>query len=129
MADKAVILVVEDHAIIRMAAVELVTAAGFEALEANSADEAIRILESRPDIHLVFTDVNMPGTMDGLKLAHYISYRWPPVKLIIASGKMLVEQKHLPKGARFFHKPYRESAILEAMHGMLVNAMGGHSPA
>jgi two-component system, response regulator PdtaR len=62
---KAVILVVEDNAVIRMGAVDLVIDAGFEALEASSADEAIRILETRPDIHLVFTDVEMPGTMDG----------------------------------------------------------------
>jgi CheY-like chemotaxis protein len=68
---KAVVLVVEDDALIRMCVVELVESAGFEALEADSADEAIRILEMRPDVHLVFTDVQMPGTMDGVKLAHY----------------------------------------------------------
>jgi two-component system, response regulator PdtaR len=125
MADgKGVILVVEDEALIRMGAMDLVTAAGFEAIEAENADEAIRILESRPDVHLVFTDIQMSGTMDGLKLAHYISDRWPPVKLIVVSGGTLVEQSHLPRGARFFRKPYQESSILEAMHGMLVDAMG-----
>jgi CheY-like chemotaxis protein len=118
---KAVILVVEDHAVIRMAALEFIKAAGFEALEAASADGAIHILESRSDIHLVFTDIEMPGTMDGLKLAHYIRTRWPPVKLIVASGKMLVEESHLPKGTRVFPKPYSDNSIVEAMHGLLAD--------
>ena len=74
---KAVVLVVEDTALIRMSAVHLVLEAGYEALEASDADEAIRILESRSDIDLVFTDVQMPGSMDGIKLSHYIRDRWP----------------------------------------------------
>lgn len=82
---KPVILVVEDSALIRMGAVDLVLHAGYEALEACDADAAIRILEVRNDIDLVFTDVQMPGTMDGIKLSHYIRDRWPPVKLIVAS--------------------------------------------
>jgi len=116
---KAVILVVEDDPIIRMGAVDLVMAAGFEALEASDADQAIRVLESRPDIHLVFTDVTMPGSMDGIKLAHYIRERWPPVKLIVASGQTIIEESQLPVGARFFYKPYDESSIVKAMTGML----------
>jgi CheY-like chemotaxis protein len=122
---KAVILVVEDSPLIRMGAVDLVVAAGFQALEASDADEAIRILEGRPDIHLVFTDVGMPGSMDGIKLTHYIRGRWPPVKLIVTSGKMIVGETHLPQGARFFPKPYDETAIVEAMMGMLSTANGG----
>ena len=122
---KAVILVVEDSPLIRMGVVELVAAAGFQALEASDADEAIRILEGRPDIHLVFTDVGMPGSMDGIKLTHYIRGRWPPVKLIVTSGKMIVGETHLPLGARFFPKPYDETAIVEAMMGMLSEAKGG----
>jgi CheY-like chemotaxis protein len=124
MINRKVILVVEDNAVIRMAGMEFVTTAGFEALGAASADEAIRILEARPDIHLVFTDIEMPGTMDGLKLAHYIRTRWPPVKLIVASGKTLIEESHLPNGARFFRKPYSDGSILEAMHGMLADVSG-----
>ena len=116
---KAVVLVVEDSALIRMGAVDLVTGAGFEALEASDANETIRILEARPDIHLVFTDVGMPGIMDGIRLSHYIRNRWPPVKLIVTSGKMTVDENYLPVGARFFRKPYDEIAIVEAMIGML----------
>lgn len=116
---KAVVLVVEDSAIIRMGAVDLVQSAGYEALEASNADEAIRILESRADIDLVFTDVQMPGTMDGIKLSHYIRDRWPPVKLIVASGKAILEESSLPEGSRFFSKPYNDHAIADAMADML----------
>ncbi len=102
---KAVVLVVEDTAILRMEAVDLVQSAGYEALEANSADEAIRILESRADIDLVFTDVQMPGTMDGIKLSHYIRNRWPPVKLIVVPGMEILEESSLPEGSRFSQSP------------------------
>jgi CheY-like chemotaxis protein len=117
--NRPVVLVVEDEALIRLGALDLLEAAGFEALEASNADEAIRQLEARPDIHLVFTDVEMPGTMDGIKLCHYIRERWPPVRLIVASGRMIVAESHLPQGARFFLKPYADSAIIEAIRGML----------
>src|SRR5579863_1733205 len=124
---KPVVLVVEDDPIIRMVAKHFVADAGYEALEAGSADEAIRILEARSDVHLVFTDVEMPGTIDGLKLAHYIFDRWPPVRLIVVSGKTLVEERHLPLGARFFPKPYDESALVAAMVDLLAGANGGRA--
>jgi CheY-like chemotaxis protein len=121
---KPVVLVVEDDPIIRMVATHFVADAGYEALEARSADEAIRILEARSDVHLVFTDVEMPGTIDGLKLAQYIRDRWPPVRLIVVSGKTLVKESELPFGARFFPKPYDESALVVAMIDLLVGASG-----
>ena len=116
---RAVVLVVEDGALIRMAAVDVVESAGYESLEAEDADAAIRILEARDDIDLVFTDVQMPGTMDGIKLAHYIRNRWPPVKLIVASGKAILEESSLPTGSRFFSKPYSDHAITDAMAHLL----------
>lgn len=112
---KAVVLVVEDSVIIRMGAVDLVFAAGYEALQACDADEAIRIMVSRDDVDLVFTDVDMPGTMDGIKLSHYIRNRWPPVKLIIASGATILDESSLPQGSRFFAKPYHDHTITDAM--------------
>ncbi|WP_429924721.1 response regulator [Agrobacterium vitis] len=118
---RPVILVVEDSPLIRMGAIDLVKSAGYEALEAGDADEAIRILESRDDIDLVFTDVQMPGTMDGIKLSHYIRDRWPPVKLIIASGAAILEESMLPGGSRFFSKPYDELTIIEAMAQLLLS--------
>ncbi|MBH0236468.1 response regulator [Methylobrevis albus] len=116
---KPVVLVVEDSTLIRMSAVDLVQSAGYEALEACDADEAIRILESRGDIDLVFTDVQMPGTMDGIKLSHYIRDRWPPVKLIVASGAAILAESSLPGGSRFFAKPYDGTAITDAMARLL----------
>ncbi|MHC2362642.1 response regulator [Rhizobium leguminosarum] len=116
---KAVVLVVEDSTIIRMSAVDLVLSAGYEALEACDADEAIRILESRNDIDLVFTDVQMPGTMDGIKLSHYIRDRWPPVRLIVASGAAILKESDLPTGSRAFSKPYDNHAITDAMANLL----------
>jgi CheY-like chemotaxis protein len=121
LSGKTVILVVEDEAIIRMCAVELVTEAGFEVLEAKCADEAISILETRIDVKLVFTDVEMPGTMDGLKLAHYIRNRWPPIKILAASGKTIIQESQFPPGARFFPKPYADRTIVEA----IIDLLGG----
>ena len=114
-------MVVEDSPLIRMGAAQLVLSAGYEALEAGDADEAIRILESRDDIDLVFTDVQMPGTMDGVKLAHYIRDRWPPVKLIIASGAAVLAESHLPAGSRFFSKPYDDHTITKTMVHLLTS--------
>lgn len=101
-----------------MSALDLVATAGFEGVGAANADEAIGILEARADIRLVFTDVEMPGTIDGVKLAHYIRERWP-IHLIIASGKVILEESQLPAGARFFSKPYHENSIVEEMTRML----------
>ena len=116
---KAVVLIVEDSAIIRMGAIDLVLSAGYEALEACDADQAIRILECRNDVDLVFTDVQMPGTMDGIKLSHYIRNRWPPVKLIVASGAAILEESSLPVGSRFFSKPYDDRTITDVMASLL----------
>ena len=119
---RGVVLVVEDHPLVRMALLEVMIEAGFEALHASSATDAIRILEARPDIHLVFTDAEMPGTMGGIELANYIRNRWPPVKLIVVSGNKTIASEELPAEARFFHKPYREASIVEAMTSMISGA-------
>ena len=112
---KTAVLVVEDEALIRLAAMDLVESAGYEAVEAKNADEAILILDARTDIRVVFTDVDMPGTMDGLKLAHFIRDRWPPVRILVASGMKIVIEGQLPVGARFFSKPYEDNSILSAL--------------
>lgn len=121
---KAVVLVVEGSTIIRMGAVDLVQSAGYEALEAGDADEAIRILEARDDIDLVFTDVQMPRTMDDIRLAHTIRDRWPQVKLIVASGMATPEKSGLREGSRFFPKPYSDHAVADAIAHMLSRDTG-----
>ncbi|MDP8996692.1 MAG: response regulator [Pseudomonadota bacterium] len=119
MVSSAVILVVEDHPIVRLNALDLVRDAGFEGIGAANADEAIRILEARSDVRLVFTDVEMPGTMDGFKLAHYIRDRWPPVHLIVVSGKAMPDQSGLPANTKFFPKPYNDNTIVEELTRLL----------
>src|SRR5580693_5352994 len=105
------VLIVEDEALIRMGAVSLIEDAGFLVYEAGSADEAIRMLDLHAEIRLVFTDINMPGSMDGLKLAHYVRGRWPPVKIIVTSGHVKVAEESLPAGGLFLHKPYDPAEI------------------
>jgi two-component system, response regulator PdtaR len=112
-----VVLIVEDDPLLRMVAVELVEEAGFVALEAGSGDEAVSLLETRPDISLLFTDIDMPGSMDGLKLAHQCD-RWPPVKILIVSGKVQVHSSELPSNRCFVGKPYQTVAMVAELHSL-----------
>ncbi len=112
------VLIVEDEPLVRLCAVETVEAAGFTVIEAANADEAIRILENRRDIRVVFTDIHMPGSMDGLKLAHAVRDRWPPIKIIVTSGREILAEQGLPAGGRFFAKPYDPSEIKDALRAL-----------
>src|SRR5665213_3429044 len=103
---RPVVLIVEDEFLLRMDAVGIIAAAGFETVEAANADEAIDILETRGDITVVFTDIQMPGSMDGLKLARAVRGRWPPIKIVATSGHVHVSETDLPEGGRFLPKPY-----------------------
>ena len=116
---RQVVLVVEDESLIRMSAMTMVEVAGFEAIAASDADEAIRILESRNDIRAVFTDVHMPGSMDGLRLARVVRNRWPPVALIVTSGQTNVPETDLPTGGRFLRKPYAAVQIDTALRQLI----------
>jgi CheY-like chemotaxis protein len=113
------VLVVEDEGLIRMNAIAMVEEAGFEAIAASDADEAIRILESRNDIRAIFTDVQMPGTMDGIRLARVVRDRWPPVALIVTSGQMKVPGSDLPTGGRFLPKPYAPVQLETALRQLI----------
>lgn len=93
--------------------------AGFEVLEAVDASEAVDILETHPEIRLLFTDVDMPGSMDGLMLSAVVASRWPPVKIIVTSGKRMVECGELPVDGRFMPKPYRIERVVAAVDEML----------
>ncbi|HEY4941450.1 MAG TPA: response regulator [Rhizomicrobium sp.] len=114
------VLVVESEALIRMSAVHIVQDAGFATLDAGNADEAIAMLESRGDIRAVFTDINMTGSMNGLRLAHAIRGRWPPIHLIVASGRKVPAEGELPANGRFILKPYTPehvAAVLRELFG------------
>jgi CheY-like chemotaxis protein len=108
---RPVILIVEDEHLIRMDAADMIVAAGFDVVEAGNADEAIAILERRFDISVVFTDVQMPGSMDGLKLAAAVRDRWPPIKIVATSG-LNIGESELPRGSRFLRKPYNTAQIV-----------------
>jgi two-component system, response regulator PdtaR len=112
---RPLVLVVEDDFLIRISAVEMIEAAGFDVVEAANADEAMEILISRLNIAVVFTDIQMPGSMDGLKLAAKIRGRWPPIKIVTTSGLVNVRRLDLPDGGRFLPKPYSCAEIVETL--------------
>jgi CheY-like chemotaxis protein len=112
---RTVVLVVEDDPLLRINAVEMIGDAGFDVVEAENADKAIAILETHPDIHVVFTDVEMPGSMDGVKLANFVKGRWPPIKIVATSGFANVESDDLPEGSRFLPKPYQPEQIVATL--------------
>jgi CheY-like chemotaxis protein len=113
-----VILIVEDEFLLRMDSAETIENAGFQVIQAASADEAIAILKARPDIHVVFTDIHMPGSMDGLKLARFVRNRWPPIKIIATSGRVVVGEDDLPAGSIFLPKPYRGAEVVATLRQM-----------
>jgi CheY-like chemotaxis protein len=108
---RPIVLVVEDEPLLRMNAVDIIEDAGFEVLEAGSADDAIAILETRDDVRVVFTDIQIPGSMDGLKLARAVRGRWPPIKIVTTSGRVHVTASDMPDGGRFLPKPYTSAQI------------------
>src|SRR3954451_9806822 len=113
------VLVVEDEMVLRMRAVDIVEDAGFTAVQAVNADEALRILEGRSDIALLFSDIQMPGSMDGLKLAHAVHDRWPCIKIILVSGQVKVLDADKPTDSRFFGKPIEAKQMIAELQGMV----------
>jgi two-component sensor histidine kinase/CheY-like chemotaxis protein len=113
------VLVVEDEMLLRMRAVDIVEDAGFTPIEAANADEALAILESRSDVDLLFTDIQMPGSMDGLKLAHAVHARWPSIKIILVSGKLTPTDSERPTDSRFFGKPLEVSQMIAEIQEMI----------
>ena len=113
-----VVLIVEDDALLRMLAVEIVEEAGFMAIEAADADQAIALLEFRSDIALLLTDIDMPGSMNGLKLAHAVRNRWPPIKILVVSGQARPQPFELPLDSRFLAKPYETTTLVEGLRAL-----------
>jgi CheY-like chemotaxis protein len=118
----AVVLVVEDEMLLRMRAVDMVEDAGYTSVEAVDADAAFAILESRSDIALLFTDIQMPGSMDGLGLAHSVHDRWPPIKIILVSGQLKLANLDIPAGSRVFGKPLEAKVMIAQMQSMIGHA-------
>ncbi|KJC34363.1 histidine kinase [Bradyrhizobium sp. LTSP849] len=118
----AVVLVVEDDMLLRMRAVDMVEDAGYISVEAVDADQAVTILESRSDIVLLFTDIQMPGSMDGLGLAHSVHARWPPIKIILVSGQLKLASIDIPANSRFFGKPLEAKVMIAQIQSMIGHA-------
>jgi CheY-like chemotaxis protein len=112
------VLVVEDEPLLRRMAVSLTEEEGFTVLQAPNADAAIAILERHPEIRVVFTDIHMNGSMDGLGLVAFAHHRWPPLRFLVVSGEHRPAHDDLPEGACFFAKPYHGASIARALHSL-----------
>lgn len=110
-----VILTVEDEELISEVLGEILADAGHTVVAALNADDAITILEKRSDIRVIITDINMPGSMDGLKLAEAVRRRWPPVQIIVATGAARPTIDQLPDRCHFLPKPYWADRVIEAV--------------
>jgi CheY-like chemotaxis protein len=117
---RPVVLLVEDELFVRMAAADALEDAGFEVIETANAKAAQEILSDRDDVRVLFTDVKMPGPMDGLELASLVRRRWPHILIVITSGHLKPESVSLPDDAVFIAKPYGEKAPAVTIQALLV---------
>jgi CheY-like chemotaxis protein len=108
----AVILVVEDDPLLSLDISEALEDEGYDVIAVANADEAIKVLESRDDIRTIFTDIDLPGSMDGLKLAVAVRDRWPPIHIIVTTGMRAPHRDEMPANSAFIAKPYRRAEVL-----------------
>ena len=118
MEARSVVLIVDDEFLVRTMAAEVMEEAGFDVVEAPNADEGIRILQSRYDIRVVLTDINMPGSMDGLELACAIRHRWPGIEVVVTSGRWRPHADEMPERAYFMRKPYSPSELTSLLQSL-----------
>jgi CheY-like chemotaxis protein len=117
--DSPAVLIVESEGLVRLELARGFRQMGLLALEARDADEAIALLADHPKIRLIVTDIRMPGSMDGIRLAHHVRNRWPPVKIIVASGRLETELSELPSGSVFLAKPFEHGTLWQAATQLL----------
>lgn len=111
MSKPLTVIVVEDEALLLMVIADELRDSGFNVHEACNADEAMALMERHRDISVLFTDIDMPGTIDGLRLSETVQKRWPEMRIIITSGKIRYNSIELPAGAVFVPKPYAVSRV------------------
>jgi two-component system, response regulator PdtaR len=116
---RPVVLLVEDEMFVRMATADALEDAGFEVIEAANAHTAQEVLHHRLDVQVLFTDVQMPGTMNGLELASLVRRRWPHISVVITSGHLSPSSDTLPERAVFIAKPYGEQAPAKVIQSLL----------
>lgn len=117
---KKIILVVEDEALVRLIGADMLSDAGYEVLEADNADEALKVLASVDQVHMLFTDIRMPGSMNGLELAKTVHKRWPKMKLLLTSGETWPSRGQIPDDGQFLAKTYdmgRPRAVVQGLVG------------
>jgi two-component system, response regulator PdtaR len=119
---KPVIHVVEDDALLRMHAAGLLEEQGYGVVEAANADAALKLLETRDDVRLLFTDIQMPGSCDGMDLARQVHARWPNILLVITSGQIKPTEAEIPDHGHFIGKPYRANELLGEVNDMMSKA-------
>jgi CheY-like chemotaxis protein len=118
--EKHIVVVVEDEAIIRIFVSEVLARVGFDVVQAQHADEAVAVLRARAEeIHALFTDIHMPGSMDGMALAHLSTRTWPWIAVLIASGLARPQAEEMPLGSRFLPKPYHPDQVVSHLREML----------
>ena len=115
-----VILVVEDEELICLMAADILEDTGFRVLEAENAHGALNILELRPDVRLLFTDIHMPGSFDGMELARRVHARWPHVRLVLTSGRDAPHGAEIPDDGRFIAKPYDAQQLVGQVQELLL---------
>ncbi|SEI83304.1 Response regulator receiver domain-containing protein [Sphingobium sp. AP50] len=118
-APSSTVLIVEDETLVRMLGTDILEEAGFIVVEAANADEAMAVLQGQPDVHLLFSDVDMPGTMDGLELAKLVHERWPRIRLLLTSGHHRLASADIPGTGQFVPKPWSGTALVDKIRGLL----------
>lgn len=119
---KAVVLIVEDEPLVRFTTLDALEEVGHVVLEAANADEAMVLLRNRSDVDVVFTDVNMAGSMDGIQLARRVRAIRPHAGIIITSGVVRLDPMLLPANTVFLPKPYQHDMLLSAIHSLVATS-------
>lgn len=114
-----VVLVVEDEFFVREEAVWVLAEHGFEVLEAPNGAAALEVLAARPDVGIVFTDVFMPGEVDGLDLARIVGRRWPHIRVAVTSGRPARPEEWSPDSGCFIPKPYAPEVVVRRLAALL----------
>jgi two-component system, response regulator PdtaR len=123
MSDHTFVLVAEDEELVRFVIVQALLDEGFEVMEAEHAEAALVILENHAHrIHVLFTDIQMPGTMDGMALAHHTSKHWPWIGLLVTSAQPRPDCAAFPEQSRFVAKPYQHQNVIRHVHELAAAA-------
>ena len=118
------VLVVEDEELLRLSAADLLEEAGFEVLQAADAEAALALIQGRPDVRVLFTDIGLPGKLDGMELAQKVHEQWPHVLLLVTSGQRRPSRAEIADDGRFLAKPYTGDQVLGEIASLQREAEG-----